>query len=112
VPDQPLCEVFGYPVDNFSVDCRHHRAEKLCPYHNKIAYCTKAKKKDPLGVCSIWDDGVPVIVCPIRFRQNWQVIKEAGAFLVPGAAEYEFVTEARLIDVDEDSVGNIDIVYM
>jgi len=29
---QPLCEVFGYPVDNFSPDAIKSREQKLCPY--------------------------------------------------------------------------------
>ena len=110
MPNQPLCEVFGFPVDNFSDEAIRHRAEKLCPYNNQVPQCTKAKKNDPLGVCSMWDAGSPVIICPVRFRQNWRIIRDTGDFLVPNAANFDYVTEAKLVDAEDESVGKIDVV--
>ena len=64
----PLAEIFGYPADNFTPEADRYRINRLCPFNNKVPNCTKDKAKDPLGVCSIFDDGKIIITCPVRFR--------------------------------------------
>lgn len=112
MPQSVLCEVFGYPVDNFSVEAKHYRDNKLCPYNNRIPECTKSKRNDPIGVCSIWEANTPAIICPVRFRQNWSIVSDIQPFLFPDIPQnqYKYVTEAKLADADEASVGNIDLV--
>lgn len=34
MPGQPLAEVFGFPVDDFSPEADRHRQNRLCPFHN------------------------------------------------------------------------------
>lgn len=109
---QPLCEVFGFPVNNMSDEAIRHRREKLCPFNNKIPHCTKDKKKDPLGVCSVFDTGRPIITCPIRFRENWRILSDVYGFTLPGASDRDFVSEAKLVDDEKESVGKIDIVLL
>jgi hypothetical protein len=70
MPENPLAEVFGFPIDNFSSEANRHRSRRLCPHNNKVPNCTKDKAKGPLGVCSIFDNANIAITCPIRFRQN------------------------------------------
>lgn len=112
MPLQPLREIFGYPVNNFSADAIHNRQNKLCPFNNKVQECTKDKANSPLGVCSMQEDGQSIIVCPVRFRQNWQVVSDSQEFLLPNATNRAFVSEARLKDDYGDAVGNIDVVVI
>lgn len=107
----PLCEVFGYPIDDFSAEAVRHREEKLCPYNNSSRFCTKDKKNDPLGVCSMWHEGKPVIICPVRFRQNWRVVSDMSSFLLHNPSG-KFVTEATIKDADKESAGHIDVVLL
>lgn len=112
-PGQPLAEVFGFPVDNYSSEAQRYRRNKLCPYNNKVPNCTKDKALDPLGVCSIYDDdGDPTITCPVRFRENWIIAEDAAAFFFPPDNVWTSLTEIRLKDGNGQSAGNIDVVLV
>ena len=110
--DHPLNEVFGYPFDDFSPAALRHRKNRLCPFNNRVANCTKDKANDPLGVCSILDGDQLAVVCPIRFRQDWLVTDDAARFFFPDDAAWTTLTEVRLNDLDGRSAGNIDIVLV
>jgi len=45
MPNQPMAEVFGYKIDDFSAEAQRHR---LCLFNNKVPNCTKDKVNDPL----------------------------------------------------------------
>jgi len=110
MPKNPLAEVFGYPVDNMTQDAVNHRHGRLCPFHNSSGInCTKSSATDPIGVCSIFEKSRVVATCPIRFREDFQIISDAADFFFPGS-KYVAVTEARLKDLHGKSAGNIDIV--
>lgn len=106
----PLAEVFGFPTDNFSDEAERHRLKRLCPFNNKVPNCTKDKAKDPLGVCSVFEDEKVVITFPIRFRQSWSIADEAAAFFFPPSASWTSLTEVRLPDKHGRIAGNIDMV--
>jgi hypothetical protein len=106
----PLAEVFGYPVDNFSVEADRHRTKKLCPFNNKVPNCTKDKANDPLGTCCISAGDVLAITCPIRFRQDWIIADHSADFFFPKGAKWTSLTEVRLNDRNGKSAGNIDLV--
>lgn len=108
----PLAEVFGFPTSNFSSEASRHRVKRLCPYNNKVPNCTKDKAKDPLGVCSVFDESSVAITCPIRFRQNWQIADDAANFFFPPNVAWTSLTEVRLPDKAGHSAGNIDIVLV
>ena len=113
MPDHPLAEVFGFPVDNFSRAASRHRRDKLCPFNNKVAHCTKDKANDPLGVCSIFDGDKLAITCPVRFRQEWIIVEDAAAFFFPDSGgEWTYLPEVRLRDRQGKAAGNIDIVLV
>lgn len=57
---QPLFEVFGHPVGDFSPAAVDSRARKLCPFNNTVPQCTKVSKKNPLGACSMQEGGQPI----------------------------------------------------
>jgi hypothetical protein len=110
MPKNPLCEVFGFPVENMTETAHNHRRNRLCPFHNPTgANCTKSSVTDPLGTCSIRDAGQPVITCPVRFREDHTLLTDAADFFFPGE-RFVSVTEARLTDGEGKSAGHIDIV--
>jgi len=112
MPKHPLAEVFGFPTDNFSPEASRHRTTRLCPYNNKVPNCTKDKAKDPLGVCSVYEDENVVVTCPVRFRQNWIIADNVAAFFFHPQTMWTSLTEVRLEDKHGRSAGNIDIVLV
>lgn len=109
---QPLGEVFGFPIDNESERAKRYRDNKLCPFNNIVSNCTKNSIEFPLGVCSLNNRGKQVIVCPIRFREDWQIISDAAAFIFEGKVAWTHVGEVRLKDKHGKSAGNIDYVLV
>ena len=112
MPSHPLAEIFGFPFDNLSEKAERYRKLKLCPYNNKVPSCTKNSAKNPLGVCSIFEKDVPVITCPIRFREDWTIIEDAARFFFSSADQFTSLAEIRLNDADGNSAGNIDFVLV
>jgi len=110
VSKQPLAEVFGFPVDNHSLEAKRCRDSALCPFGNKVPNCTKDKANDPLGVCSILDGTDVVITCPVRFRERWIIAEDAAVFFFPKGVKWTTLTEVRLKDKRGGSAGNIDVV--
>lgn len=109
---QPLNEVFGFPVENFSSEAIRHRREKLCPFNNRVSGCTKSKKENPLGVCSIHSGENQIVVCPVRFRQDWRIISDTRDFLVPNATKLDWIREIKVKDLDGYSLGNADLILL
>jgi hypothetical protein len=109
---QPLAEVFGHLVDDQSPKAIRYRSRRLCPFNNKVPNCTKDKAKNPLGVCSVFHDGIPAITCPIRFREEWLITDDAATFFFGDGTAWSSLTEVRLNDANEKSAGNIDVVLV
>lgn len=107
---QPLAEVFGYPIGNFTVHAKRFRENALCRFGNRVPNCTKDKAGNPLGVCSIYDGSDVVITCPIRFREGWLIAEDAASFFFPKGTRWTSLTEVRLKDKRNNSAGNIDVV--
>ncbi|HUT74299.1 MAG TPA: NotI family restriction endonuclease [Armatimonadota bacterium] len=93
-----------------SPEAIQHRRERVCPF--KAAKCTKDKKDDPLGVCSVFADDKVVITCPMRFRQDWLVAKDAASFFFPASAHLATLTEVRVKDKYGKLAGDIDLVLV
>ncbi len=108
----PLAEVFGFSVTDHSLKAERYRSHRLCPFNNKIPNCTKDKAKNPLGVCSIFQNNKPVITCPIRFREDWLITDDAASFFFEEGTMWSSLTEVRLNDVYGKSAGNIDLVLV
>ncbi len=109
---QPLAEVFGFPIDNESERAIRYRDNKLCPYNNIVSNCTKNSLEFPLGVCSVYHKEHPVIICPIRFREDWTIISDAAKFIFDPGETWTHVGEVRLNDKFGKSAGNIDYVLV
>lgn len=118
MPKNPLAEVFGYKIDDMSTDAKNHRKAKLCPFNNGVPRCTKVSKPNPLGVCSIYEDGVenPTICCPVRFREGakdkWLGLNEAADFFFPSGTRWMPLGEVKLHNKSGISAGNIDMVLV
>lgn len=109
---QPLGEVFGFPIDNESDRAKRYRINKLCPYNNIVSNCTKNSIEFPLGVCSLYHKNKQVIICPIRFREDWTIISDAADFIFEGKSNWTHIGEVRLKDKHGKSAGNIDYVLV
>ena len=109
---QPLAEVFGHLVDDQSPKAIRYHSRRLCPFNNKVPNCTKDKAKNPLGVCSVFHDGIPAITCPIRFREDWLITDDAASFFFGDGTAWSSLTEVRLNDAHGKSAGNIDVVLV
>lgn len=110
--NQPLTEVFGFPIDNQSERAVRYRKNKLCPFNNTVSSCTKNSIEFPLGVCSLNHKDKPVIICPIRFREDWKIVSDAAAFIFDDKATWTHIGEVRLKDKFGKSAGNIDYVLV
>ena len=112
VPKHPLAEVFGFPIDNDSLDAIRYRKKRLCPFNNNSPNCTKDKVTHPFGVCSVHDGQEIAIPCPVRFRQDWLIADDAAAFFFPPNATWTSLVEVRWKDKDGLPTDNIDVVLV
>ncbi len=108
----PLAEVFGFRPQDMSAEAARYRKKRLCPFNNRVPNCTKDKANDPLGVCSIYENGDIAVTCPVRFRQDWLIADHAAEFFFPPDARWTSLTEVRLNDKHGRSAGNIDVVLV
>ncbi len=108
----PLAEVFGFPIANNTKKAKRYRAQKLCPYNNKVPNCTKDKANNPLGVCCIKHLDSSVITCPTRFREDWHIIENAAKFAFKNTSRWTSLSEVKLVDKNGQSAGNIDFVLV
>jgi len=110
--NQPLAEVFGFPVGNVTATASRYRRLRLCPFNNKVPNCTKDKADDPLGVCSVFHGEQVAVTCPVRFREEWLIAEHAAAFFFPKRVKWTSLTEVRLNDRHGNTAGNIDVVLV
>lgn len=110
--NNPLCEVFGFPITNTGKKATHFRKSRLCPYYNISANCTKDKARNPLGVCSIFDGEDTTITCPVRFRQDWLIAADTAEYFFDHGTLWTTLPEIRLNDAHGKSAGNIDLVLV
>ena len=110
--NQPLAEAFGFSIDNQSERAVRYRENKLCPFNNIVSNCTKNSIEFPLGVCSLNHKDKPVIICPIRFREDWKIVSDAASFIFDQKTTWTHVGEVRLKDKFGKSAGNIDYVLV
>jgi hypothetical protein len=109
---QPLSEVFGFPIDNQSERAIRYRENKLCPFNNIVSNCTKNSIESPLGVCSLYHKNHPVIICPVRFREDWKIMSDAANFIFSEKTTWTHLGEIKLKDKFGKSAGNIDYVLV
>ncbi len=108
----PLGEVFGYTTTDQSPKAQRYRLHRHCPFNNKVPNCTNDQSKNPLGVCSILTNNKPVITCPVRFREDWQITDDAASFFFKEGVRWSTVTDVPLNDAYGKSAGNIDVMLV
>ncbi|MBQ9469980.1 MAG: hypothetical protein IJU72_03395 [Bacteroidales bacterium] len=108
--NNPIAEVFGFPVHNETDKARYYRENRLCPFHNRFPNCTKDKADDPLGVCSIFHGENKVITCPTRFREEWIILRNAASFVWPMGTKWTALPEVKPTDDNGQSAGNVDYI--
>jgi hypothetical protein len=108
----PLAEVFGFTIDDQSERAIRYRENKLCPFNNIVSNCTKNSIEFPLGVCSLYHKKQAVIICPIRFREDWKIVSDAASFIFENQTTWTHIGEVRLKDKFDKSAGNIDYVLV
>lgn len=109
---QPIAEIFGFPIINESSRAKRYLENKLCPFNNVVSNCTKNSQDFPLGVCSLYHKRKPVIICPVRFREDWKIISDAASFIFGAHSNWTHVGEVRLKDRHGKAAGNIDYVLV
>lgn len=112
ISGQPQSEVFGFPITDDSERAKRYRENKLCRFNNIVSSCTKNSIEFPLGVCSLNHKGKPVIICPVRFREDWKIISDAASFIFKNKTNWTHLGEIRLNDKHGKSAGNIDYVLV
>lgn len=110
--NQPLTEVFGFPIENMSAEAERYRKLRLCPFNNKVPNCTKDRPRNPLGACSIHEDGDTAIICPVRLHQDWLIIEDSAEVFFPQNSQWTSLTNVKLFDKYNHFVGNIDFVLV
>ncbi len=110
--NNPLAEIFGFPVTNISESAKYYRDNRLCPFHNRFPNCTKDKADNPLGVCSVYHGNDRVITCPSRFREDWRILHDAASFVWPKGTKWTSLPEIKLVDANGQSAGNVDYVIV
>jgi len=110
--NHPLVEVFGFPVDNFSVEAVDSRGRKLCPFKGEGGLCHKDKEEAPLGVCSMSRGDKIVIICPNRFLEGKRFLDDAAEFLFPSGQPWTYFTEVKIKDKNGKEVGRSDLVLV
>src|SRR5579859_488766 len=62
---------------------------QLCPFTKRR--CIKLRKSDPtqtIGACIVGYQGTPLIICPHRFMQHYQIFLDTLPLLTPGSDYY------------------------
>ena len=105
-----LAEVFGFRVENQSVEARHARERQWCPFRQ--ARCTKYESENPLGICSLVEGGVVVITCPCRFREGGVIFRDAAQFAFGSEAQTAIIPEVPFLrsTIGRAKLGKIDFV--
>lgn len=105
-----IAEVFGYRVENRSAEAQESRHRRWCPFRD--AECTKDSARDPLGVCSLVEDGCLVVTCPCRFRQGGVIFRDAARFAFGSDADTVVVPEVPFLrsTAGPGKLGKIDYV--
>lgn len=110
--EQPLAEVFGFPIENIGPEAERYRKLRLCPFNNKVPNCTKDRPRNPLGTCSLFESGKIATICPVRFHQDWLIIEDAAKIFFPENTSWTSLTSVKLFDKYNHFVGNIDFVLV
>lgn len=106
-------EIFGYPVENRSIEAEAARQQHICPFMEQT--CDKKSRllATPFGVCSVQHGGEARAICPRRFEENG-AIPGVSRVLEDIALHYFGSMDNTVVfpEVRLPKVGNIDYVIV
>ncbi len=108
MPLYEIAEVFGHHVDNHTAAAWRDRERKWCPFQDKK--CTKDKKKDPLGICSLTDGDHVTSLCPHRFVQDQRIFSEAARITWGDGVRVVPVPEVKILREEGRKIGKVDFL--
>jgi hypothetical protein len=108
-----LGEVFGTRPSDLSPVARKIRKSKYCPFRGSA--CTKSRKRDPLGVCSLADGDELTITCPVRFQHDRKIFIDCAEVAFGEGTDFAILPEYKLLEVCRDDakvkkIGKIDFL--
>ena len=109
-----IAEVFGYGIEDHSVDAWVTRNSKTCPFRNSP--CTKVSKTDPLGICSFSNGLTAAVVCPTRFLDENKIFRDAGRLAFGEAVKIGIFPEVRILKIQakdgksDKKIGKVDFL--
>jgi hypothetical protein len=100
-------EIFGYPIDNSSIEAQQTRSKYWCPFMDK-----KCDKKSriipyPMGVCSVLHMAHMIPICPNRLLQDNIVLSKVSKDFLGGTENILMFQEVGL-----QQVGTFDFVLV
>lgn len=110
-----VSEIFGTSTENTSPAATASRSEKLCPFRGSP--CTKVRKIDPVGVCSLSQGQEATVVCPVRFLQKQRIFSDAGKIAFGSGVDVVAFPEFKLLTVEgvgrngnDKKIGKVDFL--
>ena len=110
-----ITEVFGYGIDAKSPEAKSARETRHCRFRN--APCTKSSKTDPIGICSLSDQGEAASLCPVRFLEDGAIFRDAARLAFGSGAAFAVFPEIRILQIDDPEgvdrtrkIGKVDFV--
>jgi hypothetical protein len=106
-----ITEVFGYSVEDKSLEAIASRTGKPCPFQPPGTPCTKVSKSDPLGVCMFGDSQIGTPVCPVRFVQNSQMFVDVARAAFGAGRKIAVRPELRILRKENGKkAGKVDYI--
>jgi hypothetical protein len=103
-----IAEVFGHAVENNSLPAKKGRKQKFCPFRG--TRCTKASKRDPIGICSLSNGENATALCPVRFLEDNRVFVDAGRIAFGTGVPFAPVPEVKILRVGKRKIGKVDFL--
>tara|TARA_R110000787_G_scaffold16622_44_gene51471 strand:- start:20704 stop:21543 length:840 start_codon:yes stop_codon:yes gene_type:complete len=98
-----ISEVFGYGVEDQSEAAWNSRNAKLCPFRSSP--CTKSRKTDPIGICSLSDGVEAASLCPVRFLENNKCFHDAASLAFGDGVSFGIFPEIRILKIESGEDG-------
>jgi hypothetical protein len=109
-----ISEIFGKSIADLSDEANAVRAAKHCPYRGSP--CTKTRKPDPLGVCSLSDGQEAAAICPARFLEGNLIFTNAARIAFGKGARFAVFPEIKILKTastatkKSEKIGKVDFL--
>ncbi len=109
-----ISEIFGRSVNDTTEAANDIRSRKHCPFRETP--CTKTKKSDPLGVCTLSDGREAAAICPVRFLEGTAIFTSAARIAFGQGAQFAVFPEIKILkttpalDKKDSKIGKVDFL--